>query len=157
MIIKRQKVPTKEFCQAFYRFCIESKPYDFCSLASRSLRKQKIEEYLNLILLSDYIFVVYEQQKIIGAAIFNQQRDSLVLEFVFATENRVDIITIFHKVLIKALQASNLSKITSTIQRRHRLKAFIRWVKKHDFVIEFLDDHSVIWTYERLCRSGGNK
>lgn len=157
MKIKREKTISKDFSDAFFAFCDSSIPYDFCGVKSRQLRTAKTLEYFSILYRCPYVYEARINGEFVGGAVFTQKQKNLVLEFVFAAKGKnFDKISALHLILKKALKDSGCFAVESTIQRKKNLKSFIKWIKKHDNLIEFTSEKGVIWKYGRLCGNCGD-
>ena len=143
----------------FHDFCFKSQPYDFCSIKSRSLRNIKIQEYLNVLYSSCEIYCMEDNDEIVGACFFSKQNGDISLEFIFGNFNKynsIELINAAHLIFKLFLEKSNHTKIVSKIQRKHKKREYLRWIKKYDKKCEIIEDlvniedTQIIWTYERL-------
>jgi len=144
-----------DFYNYFSIYFARSKPYDFCELKSISLRKYKIKEYLDILFSNSFIYKATIDFKIIGYVVFSKEKDDLILEFVIGDHQFPPsfLIKSFHAILILAQKRFDKQIIKSTIQRKHKRKSFINWIKRYDKVCEITEIEGktqIIWKNERL-------
>jgi hypothetical protein len=156
MIQIKQVIDTDEnFYNIFLQYCCRSKPYDFCSLNSRELRKFKIQEYYQTLVKGTHIYGAYDDDKWIGF-VFISCYEELIIEFIFGdNENYTSsfLIKAFHEILILAQKTFDKPIIKSTIQRKHKKQKFINWIKRYDKVCEIIELNNkteIFWKHERL-------
>jgi hypothetical protein len=148
------------FNSYFLEYFTRSKPYDFCESKSFSLRKHKIQEYLQTMAKDSIIYQATIDLKTVGYVVFSKQTDHLILEFVIGDHQFPPsfLIKSFHAILILAQKRFDKRLIKSTIQRKHKRKSFINWIKRYDKVCEITESNNITeitWKYDRLnlhCR-----
>ena len=159
MKIKQLIPPDEKLEQEFQNFCFKSKPYDFCSIKSRTLRNAKITEYLYELYTNSSIYCIEIDDKRAVTCFFSSYPDSLVLEFIFGNFgefNSTELINATHEILKHVLKEYDLPKAVSLIKRKHKKREYLRWIKKYDKKCEIIEDPvniedtQIIWTYERL-------
>lgn len=146
------------FYEKFYLFCINSKPYDFCSLPSFLLRKTKINDFCKFIVNNCYHLEAFYDDEWITSIFFEEEFDNLNLVFVFGNSKFSfnSRMTVFHELMTRASNKFNKKTIKSEIRRKYKKEKYLNWIKKYDKkceIIEDLDnieDTQIIWTYERL-------
>jgi hypothetical protein len=152
--IKQVDHNNKGLFDMFYNFCIKSKPYDFCSLKSPSLRAIKIKEYFNF--LSKECFIIKSSRPEIDRYTFFSWDDSeITLQFSFGTfckDQKLSIQMVYETILF-AMNKFDKSSISATITRKHKLNKFLNWLKRYDHIGELNikeNNIQIIWKYERF-------
>lgn len=151
----------QNFYVYFSKYFVRSKPYDFCESKSFLLRKHKIKEYLDELTNDSFIYHATIDFKTIGYVVFSQKKDHLVLEFTIGDNSFAPafLIQTFHAILLLAQKTFDKQTVKSTIQRKHKRKNFINWIKRYDKICETTESNNITeitWKYERLnlhCRN----
>jgi hypothetical protein len=149
------------FHSYFLKYFTRSKPYDFCESKSFSLRKHKIQEYLNIITKDSIIYHGTIDSKTVGYTVFSEQTNYLALEFVIGDNQFTPtfLIQVFYDALLLAQKTFDKQIIKSTIQRKNKRKNFLNWIKRYDKACEITQSNNITeitWTYDRLnlhCRN----
>ena len=139
----------KEAWPYFYDFCIKSKPYDFCSFASKTLRDNKIKASFE-----DFCsYSVYKAEKdgtLLGFSFIKEDECCLDVAFIFGIWRSVrssKLIEATHAIFSEALKNSNKNYLKSEIRRTFKVKTYKKWIEKYDkTAIIFNDDNNtVVW------------
>ena len=143
------------FHRYFLEYFTRSKPYDFCESKSFSLRKHKIQEYLDTIARDSIIYQATIDLKTVGYVVFSEQTDHLILEFVIGDHQFAPafLMKAFYTILLLAQKTFDKRLIKSTIQRKSKRKNFINWIKRYDKVCEITQSNNITeitWKYDRL-------
>ena len=133
----------------FYKFCIKSKPYEFCSIPSKSLRDTKIKNSFEDFSSYD----VYEAQEngvLIGFCFIKEEQFCLDVAFIFGIWRSVrssKLIEATHAIFRTALKKFNKNYLKSEIRRTFKVGPYKKWIEKYDkTAIIFNDDNNtVIW------------
>ena len=133
----------------FYEFCIKSKPYDFCSIKSKSLRDNKIKDIFTEF-FSYRVYKAQENDTIVGFCFMKEERYCLDVAFIFGIWRSVrssKLILATHQIFNKALQDCNKNYLKSQIRRTFKVKPYKKWIEKYDkTAIIFNDDNNtVVW------------
>jgi hypothetical protein len=135
-----------------------SKPYDFCSLSSPSIRNRKIEDFFNYLKVCQ-VYGAFIDKKLIGVIFITEREDFLYLEFVFGQPQKcsnTEMFDSFYETLIWVLDKYNKKKIIAEIRRVHKKEKFIKYIKRIDKVCNLKEDPNNIelteisWEYDRL-------
>jgi hypothetical protein len=152
MEFKRIKNYTENIKQQVIKFCLRSKPYDFCGGASRKLSLLKIEEYINFLLEVCEVFIVEENQSVRFFVAVTKTKQSAILEFVIGHPKT--IIPDFEAFRFEFYKRNpQVTKFVSEITRKHKIKGFVRFIEKNDPNAIFnLDNQkiSVSWIHHGL-------
>jgi hypothetical protein len=157
--IKQLDSNNKELFDIFHNFCIKSKPYDFCSLKSSSLRSFKIKEYYNEVSKNCKIYSYYEENNWILFLFISEEEDYLALDFIMCnnTYSPTIIIDRIRHILLYLLKIFDKQCVRSIIQRKYKKQKYINWIKRYDKSCEIDENDNVIWTYERLNQNYRDK
>lgn len=153
--IKQLISADENFYRYFSAYFVRSKPYDFCESKSVSLRKHKIKEYLEILASDSFIYRATTDFKTVGYVIFSQEKNHLVLEFVIGDNSFAPafLVQTFHSILLLAQKTFDKQTVKSTIQRKHKRKNFINWIKRYDKICEITESNNITeitWKYDRL-------
>lgn len=142
-----------------------SKPYDFCSLPSPSIRNQRIEDFFNY-LKDCQAYGGFIDRKFIGMIFITEKEDYLYLEFLFGQPQKfsnTQMVDSFHEGLIWVLDKYKKKKIIGEIRRVHKKERFLKYIKKVDKVCKLeanvnnTELTQISWEYDRLIEHLGNK
>ena len=133
----------------FYEFCIKSKPYDFCSLKSKSLRDNKIK----IIFKEFFSYTTYKAEtdgKLLGFCFIKEEDECLDVAFIFGIWRSVKsskLIEATHEIFKESLEYFNKSYLKSEIRRTFKVEPYKKWIEKYDkTAIIFNDDNNtVVW------------
>jgi hypothetical protein len=131
----------EEFYNYFFKFCAQSKPYDFCELNSIKLRRFKIKEYFDSLINTSLIFEAKKEGKLVGFVFLSQEPDCMVLEFAigeFKLGGRV-IMEAFREIISFAQKEFSKQYTKSTIQRKYKKQKFINFLLKYDKTCEIIE------------------
>jgi hypothetical protein len=152
--IKQVDHNNKELFDMFYNFCIKSKPYDFCSLKSPSLRSMKIKEYFDF--LSKECFIIKSSKpKIDRYTFFSWENSEIALQFSFGhfSKDQKLSMRMIHETIFFAMNKFDKSSISATITRKHKLNKFLNWLKRYDHIGELNikeNNIQITWKHERF-------
>ena len=133
----------------FYNFCIKSKPYNFCSLPSRSLRDKKIkksfQDFSNCI-----IYEAEDRGKVMGFMFLEEQEHCLDVNFLFGVRKNFTsprLISAAHAVFKDALKKCNKNYLKSQIRRTFKVESYKKWIDRYDKTAIILNDkeNTVVW------------
>lgn len=138
----------------FYEFCIKSKPYDFCSLKSKSLRDNRIRNIFEE--FSSYR--VYKAEKKDGPFLFSFVKEKEVyldLAFIFgisAKASSFEIASTASLLFKKVLEDSNKSYFKGEIRRIFKVGSFKKWIEKYckNAIILNDEDNTVIFCNKNI-------
>lgn len=139
----------KEVWPHFYEFCVKSKPYDFCSIASKSLRDKKILNYFQEF-TSYHTYKAEEGDCLIGFAFIKEEEACLDVAFIFGIWRNTrssKMIEATHAIFEFALKKTNKNYLKSEIRRNFKVDTYKKWIEKYDkTAIIFNDeDNTVVW------------
>ena len=138
----------------FYEFCIKSKPYDFCSIKSKSIRDNKIKDIFTEF-CSYRVYKAQEGNTLIGFCFIKEEEKCLDVAFIFGIWRSVrssKLIQATHEIFNKALQDCNKNYLKSEIRRTFKVKPYKKWIEKYDkSAIIFNDDNNtVVWCNKNI-------
>lgn len=153
-----------ELKDELFNFFKTSKPYDFCSCPSPSIRNQRINSFFEY-LKECHAYGGFIDKKFIGMIFISEKNDCLYLEFMFGQPKKfsnTQMVRSFHEGLIWVLDKYKKKKIIGEIRRVHKKKGFLKYIKKVDKVckLETNNDTELIeisWEYDRLVEHLSNK
>lgn len=131
MHFQRIKETDKTIENMFINYCIDSKPYDFCHLPSRSMSIFKIKEYMEFLFntCEVYLGMIDNQIKIFIAV--ERKDNATIIQFVFGTPfgfmSNVAMFRRFYKKVNPEIQ-----KFSAQIMRKHKLDSFLKFITKKD-------------------------
>jgi hypothetical protein len=133
----------------FYNFCIKSKPYDFCSLPSRSLRDKKIKTSFDLF-SSRIVYKAEDRGKVMGFVFLEEQEHCLDVNFLFGVRKNFTsprLISATHAIFEDALKKFNKNYLKSQIRRTFKVESYTKWIERYDkTAIIFRDEEkTVVW------------
>lgn len=117
----------------FYEFCVKSKPYDFCSLKSRTLRDSRIKSVFQ----EFSTYKVYKVEKEDGPFLFAFVKNEdvcLDLAFIFGISAKASSSKIGSTapiLLEKAVEDSDKFYCKSEIRRIFKVGHFKKWIEKY--------------------------
>jgi hypothetical protein len=146
----------KDLYNVFFKYCVESKPYDFCELNSIKLRNFKINEYYDGLINIGEVFECKEDDRLIWYVFLSNRDDHLIVEFAIGNNKNFKskfLIEALHKIFILAQTVFEKKYIRTSIQRKYKKQNLINWLKRYDKIAQFIEidgKTDIIWTYERL-------
>ena len=148
-----------KFISMFNRFCFESKPITSMECSSINLRIRAINEYMQYLKDSSefFIAVVSDSGEYIYSAFFKRTDDNFV-NLLFALPNH-DITSD-----IKLMRACwcllanecfehfGLTEIRSDIFRKHKLKSYIKFIKRSLNIAEYIENKNKEYDSIRITK-----
>ena len=140
---------TSEAWEHFYDFCVKSKPYDFCSIKSKTLRDCKIKNSFDEFSSYD-VYKAQEANTLIGFCFLKEEEFCFDVAFIFGIWRSVrssKLIEATHAIFHEALSKSNKKYLKSEIRRTFKVDPYKKWIEKYDkTAIIFNDDNNtVVW------------
>lgn len=144
--------------EELFDFFKTSKPYDFCSSPSPSLRDIRINNFFEY-LKQCQAYGGFINKKFIGMIFITEKDDHLYLEFMVGQPRRFsnkEMVSSFHEGLVWVLDKYQKKKIVAEIRRVHKKEKFIKYIKRVDKVCNLKEDPNNIelteisWEYDRL-------
>jgi len=138
----------------FYEFCIKSKPYEFCSIKSKTLRDKKIKDIFTE--FGSYrIYKAQENNTLVGFCFIKEEKTCLDVAFIFGIWRSVrssKLIEATHKIFKQALTDCNKNYLKSEIRRTYKVNPYKKWIEKYDnTAIIFNDDkNTVVWCNKNI-------
>lgn len=134
---------------ALIDFCIRSKPYDFCSMKSHSLKLMQIKKYYEVLFKECDIFYATENQKVVFFMAISEYDDRIEIQFVFSgTFDLIKNAKAFREFYWKQFNCSK--PFVGMVKRQHKLKTYLNYIKKRDPDAKiFLDNGEILVSYTR--------
>ena len=153
MKITQVKDPTEVWAH-FYKFCVKSKPYDFCSIRSKALRDRKIKNIFEEF-CSYQIYKASEGDTLVGFCFIKEEEFCLDVAFIFGIWRSVrssKLIKATHAIFKEALYITGKKYLKSEIRRTFKVKPYKKWIEKYDkTAIIFNDDNNtVVWCNKNI-------
>ena len=116
---------------ALIDFCIRSKPYDFCSIKSHSLKLMQIKNYYEFLLKKFDIFYYEQDGRIRFFIAIHRQTSHVEIQFIFGVPlNIVKDFNAFREFYWNQFNCS--SPFVGVVKRDHQLKSYLNFIKKKD-------------------------
>ena len=134
---------------ALIDFCIRSKPYDFCSIKSHSVKLIQIKKYYEYLLRECNIFYATENQRVVFFIAISEYDDRIEMQFVFSdTFDLIKNAKAFREFYWKQFNCSK--PFVGVVKRQHKLKTYLNYIKKRyrDAKIS-LDNGEILVSYNR--------
>ena len=134
---------------ALIDFCIRSKPYDFCSIKSHSVKLIQIRKYYEYLLRECNIFYVTENQRVVFFIAISECDDRIEMQFVFSdTFDLIKNAKAFREFYWKQFNCSK--PFVGVVKRHHKLKTYLNYIKKRDRDAKIsLDNGEILVLYNR--------
>ena len=134
---------------ALIDFCIRSKPYDFCSIKSHSVKLIQIRKYYEYLLRECNIFYVTENQRVVFFIAISECDDRIEMQFVFSdTFDLIKNAKAFREFYWKQFNCSK--PFVGVVKRHHKLKKYLNYIKKRDRDAKIsLDNGEILVLYNR--------
>ena len=134
---------------ALIDFCIRSKPYDFCSIKSHSVKLIQIRKYYEYLLRECNIFYVTENQRVVFFIAISECDDRIEMQFVFSdTFDLIKNAKAFREFYWKQFNCSK--PFVGVVKRHHKLKKYLNYIKKRDRDAKiYLDNGEILVLYNR--------
>lgn len=130
----------------FENFCINSQPYDFCSIPSPSFRRMKIKEYAMELESSCEIFWVEKDGSVEFFVAIQQRNGEAYVYFIFG--HPFTLQSIFQSFRHFYYQENpEVGKFYSTVVRKTKKDLYIRVLQKRDPSLQIKIDKDEIITY----------
>jgi hypothetical protein len=132
---------------AFEDFCIRSKPYDFCSIKSPSVRSLQIKKYYEYLVEKTDIFYLTHDKRITFFLSITPEPSHVTVEFIFGdTYCMLENFRVFREKYWKQLDYN--VPFSTEIKRQHKLKSFLKFIQKKDKDAKFsLDNGKILVLY----------
>ena len=133
----------------FYNFCISSKPYDFCTMASPSLRRRKIKGIFEVFCMRE-VYKAEDNDKIIGFVFLETEEHCLDVNFLFGVRKNFTsekLIKATHAIFDLALKDHNKNYLKSEIRRTYKIDSYKKWIERYDKTAIILGDekNTIVW------------
>jgi|TARA_R110002020_G_scaffold237040_3_gene449325 hypothetical protein len=140
----------EELWEDFFRFCVESKPYDYHKIPSFRLKKAKIRKNFDDLVESCQIFLASKDEKKVVVLFLKPYIDFVDVEFIFGFSRNFNskvLIEGVHRVFDKASFINNKKYFKSEIRRKFKVASYKKWIERYDkTAIIFNDEHnSIVW------------
>ena len=117
----------------FYKFCVESKPYDFCSLKSKALRDNRIKNVFEEF-SSHRVYKAEKEDGPFAFAFVKEEQMCLDLAFIFGISSKAGNLKLAltaRLLLRKALKDSDKAYLKSEIRRTFKVGPYKKWIEKY--------------------------
>jgi len=124
---------TSEVWPYFYEFCVKSKPYDFCSLKSKTLRDNRIRNVFKEF-SSHRVYKAEKENQPFAFAFIKEEQVCLDLAFIFGISSKagnLELASIGRFMIKKALKCSDKAYIKSEIRRTFKVGPYKKWIEKY--------------------------
>jgi len=148
--ITQLKGDLEDLWEDFFRFCVESKPYDYHQIPSFRLKKAKIRKNFEDLVESCQIFLAIKDEKKV-VVLFLKPYDNFVdVEFIFGFSKNFNSKVLMegvHRVFDEASFINNKKYFKSEIRRKFKVTSYKKWIERYDkTAIIFNDEHnSIVW------------
>jgi len=135
---------------ALIDFCIRSKPYDFCSIKSHSLKLMRIKKYYEYLLNECDIFYCKQNGSIKFFIAISREESHLEIRFIFSSPFYYTVKTFkaFREFYWEQFSCS--WPFMGEIKREHKLKTYLKAIQKKDpYAKVFLDKDPILVLYTR--------
>lgn len=135
---------------ALIDFCIRSKPYDFCSIKSHSLKLMQIKKYYEYLLNECDIFYCKQNGSIKFFIAISKEESHLEIRFIFSDPFYYTVKTFkaFREFYWEQFNCS--WPFMGEIKREHKLKTYLKAIQKKDpYAKIFLDKDPILVSYTR--------
>ena len=117
----------------FYKFCVKSKPYDFCSIKSKTLRDRKITNIFEEFCLYN-VYKAEDNETLVGFCFLKEEEFCLDVAFIFFIWRSLrssKLIEATHAIFKEALNITNKKYLKSEIMRTFKVKPYKKWIEKY--------------------------
>jgi ADP-heptose:LPS heptosyltransferase len=134
---------------ALIDFCIRSKPYDFCSIKSHSLKLTQIKKYYEFLLNKYDIFYHAQNGDVRFFIAISHEKLHTEIRFIFgATFNIEKDFRAFREFYWKQFNCSK--PFVGEVKRHHKLKTYLKGIEKRDANAKIsLDNGEILVSYTR--------
>lgn len=135
-----------------YEFFKKSKPMNFCSIASPTIRNKKINEYINFLESCEIKYLIKSN---LGEEYFIAlQNENIKMNIIFimnislSNSHANDSLNEFYKFIFK--QYPKCEYVYSSISRKFKLQKYLSWIKRYakSCKVEFDNDKIVAYWYK---------
>jgi hypothetical protein len=136
----------------FLSFCLGSKPYDFCSLPTASLRRLHIKNYYNYLLTEKQCFFLQENGTVRFFIAVEKRPDDIYVDFIFGEPFKLSSDFKRFRSFYNELCGGSFEFFT-VIHRKHKLKNFLNCLKNREHCTIFSLDNGEIhvkWLHNGL-------
>jgi len=139
----------------FWKFFIDSKPYDLSSFRSPHLKRKKIEELFSFYTTKCYVYEAEKNSKTVGFFFLSDYPNFLEVTFLFGISGNARspvMIEALHKILKIACKKYKKSYAKSDIRRKHKLESFKKWIERYDKTAIIFNDgkNSILWCNKNI-------
>lgn len=113
-------------------YCLKSKPYEFCNLASRRLSIFKIKEYISFLFKNCKVYISRDLGELFFIAI-SLEKEIANLEFIFCSQYKLyNYFPTFRSFFMQ--KNPEVKFFYAEITRKHKTKKLLSFIKKNDKV-----------------------
>lgn len=116
---------------AFLDFFLKSKPYDFCSLPSRSARVMQIKKYYEFLISRKIVYFAEDHRGLRFFIAFFELNGEIYVDFVFGPPFKLAKDFKLFREFYRKEKNENF-KFYTKIHRKHKLKNFLASIKGRD-------------------------
>lgn len=135
MKFKLIKEPTEELFDIFKSYCLKSKPFDFCELASMQMRILKIKEYFDNLFLSCECFIVLDNNEIIGFIVIEKENEiaSIIIAIGLHLKITFQQISQYFADFRKFYKEQNpqIKTFSGQIYRTYKADSYLKFIKRY--------------------------
>lgn len=129
--------------EAFVSFCLKSKPYDFCSGPSMSLRTLQIKSYYQFLMAEKDVYFVEQNRFIRFFIAIQETEEGFYVDFIFGLPFKLGSDFKNFRQFYRSKRSRNC-KFFTKIKRKHKLQLFLKGIKKRDASANFCVDNGEI-------------
>lgn len=130
-------------------FCLQSKPYDFCSIKSYSVKMIQIKKYYQFLLETSGIFYCIENGSVKFFISIYPSDSNIEIKFIFGSPfDLARNFKLFREFYWKQFNCS--LPFVGEVKRQHKLKTYLKSIEKRDPSAKiFLDNGKILVSYSR--------
>jgi hypothetical protein len=149
MNFQQLKNDNQMIASAVIDYCIRSKPYDFCSIKSQSLKMIQIKKYYEFLLTECDIFYCSHNNKVTFFVALSQREAHIEIQFIFS--GPFDLVKNFRAFREFYWNKFDHNKpFVGEVRRHYKLKTYLNYIKKRDKNVKFsLDNGKILVSYSR--------
>lgn len=134
----------------FWKFFIDSQPYDLSRFHSPHLKRKKIEELFSFYTKNCHVYEARKNSKLILITFLSEYANFLEVTFLFGLSKNArnsEIIVALHEILKIARGKYKKKYAKSDIRRKHKLGSFKKWIERYDKTAIIFNDgkNSILW------------
>lgn len=149
MNFQQLKNDNEMIASAVMDYCIRSKPYDFCSIKSQSLKIIQIKKYYEFLLNECDIYYCSENNKVTFFIAISNYDKHIEIQFIFSSpfdaEKNFRAFREFHW-----NKFDHNKPFVGEVRRHYKLKNYLNYIKKRDENAKIsLDNGKILVSYSR--------